>query len=112
MMLTDPLLLVAERCPVEYRSTAACHRLTAVLDQPHSPAQVRDLSTSGAVLCLRHLVEPGALLTIEIYNSTGHFWHRKTLFVRQVESQYDGSYRVGGTFTWPLSETQLHELLG
>lgn len=93
------------------RDDTGCLPLTAVLDRPHSPVRVRDLSAAGASLIVDERVEPGALLTIELFNPTGQFWHRKAIHVLQVEAQPDGTWLVYGTFARPLRREQLHDLL-
>ena len=110
MIGTETLAPINDPCAYECGG-AACLRLTAVLDRHLEPAPVHDLSTTGAVLVLNHTIEPSTPLTIELYNPTGRFWHRKTLFVHHVEIQADGTYHVEGSFTRPLSEMQLRELL-
>jgi hypothetical protein len=70
-------------------------------------AQVRDISSLGVGLMLRHKVEPGMLVTINLENLAQRVVRTVLARVIFATAQPDGSWHVGCAFTFELSDEEL-----
>ena|SRR5208337_4937570 len=74
-------------------------------------ARVRNITVDGVQAALEQEVEADKPLTIELFNASRRCWHRKIMHVIYSDSQQDGTWRIGGSFSCPFSEEELQELL-
>jgi len=73
--------------------------------------QVRNISTGGLEVILGQEAEPNKLLTIELFNRSRNCWHLKAARVVYAFPHDQDRWRVGCSFSFPLSDSELQQLL-
>ena len=88
----------------------ACDFLSPVLEDLGA-ARIQGISNKGLGLIVRHKIEPGLLLAINVVNTDRSF--SKTMLVRvmHVTPQPGDFYLVGGEFQTPLTYEELKILV-
>jgi hypothetical protein len=74
-------------------------------------ATLHTLSTEGVGFILRHRLEPGIMLGVEMTRSSRLFRCQRTLRVWQTTEQADGTYLTECQFTSPIAYDQLQTLV-
>lgn len=87
-----------------------CHPLTDGKAEVAWPTRILEVSTSKISLLLDHRLEPGAVLSIELHNSTRTVVHR--MFVRGMYVRvHNTKWILGGVFAHKLRDEELRALL-
>lgn len=73
---------------------------------------IRNISNGGIEAVLGQAAEPNKLLTIELFNRARNCWHLKTVRVVYALPHENDRWRVGCSFSFPLSDNELQQLLG
>jgi hypothetical protein len=85
--------------------------VVAVLKEGVQAAHVHDISAGGIALVMEMRLQPGVLLTAELYNSSRLFFCSRLMRVTHVAEKEDGGYLIGCQFSSPLAYDQLQALL-
>jgi hypothetical protein len=112
-MLTEvlPAAKTERRTSTRHHSPCVpCHITTRLTSAP-SEAPMCDLSREGAAVLLPEPIEPGKLITVELFNQTGNFWHLKLLRVVHATPHDESTWKVGGMFLRTLSGEAVEALL-
>jgi hypothetical protein len=73
---------------------------------------LRDISARGLGVLLPRELAPASRLIIELFSTTGQFWHRKSVEVVHV-TDFDGAtWLVGSIFRQEFSAEELRALIG
>jgi hypothetical protein len=81
------------------------------IDMPLELAGVRNVSQSGIGLITRRRLEPGSVLTLNLFNAQRNIAFRVWMRVVYVKAQADGLFQVGGPFTAEISQEEVQWLV-
>jgi DNA-binding response OmpR family regulator len=98
---------VRYRCDLEN----SCQPLAASRTADHWQGQVVDLSVGGARVVLGRRFEVGTMLVLSVTKSAGEDTHRLLARVVRVSQEPDGRWDLGCSFTSPLADDDLRDLL-
>jgi hypothetical protein len=74
-------------------------------------AAVRDISRGGIGLILARRIQPGKVVTLNLFNVTRNFACQVVMRVIYTNKQADGSYFVGGAFGEELIDEEVQWLV-
>jgi hypothetical protein len=80
-------------------------------DMPPELAGVRNVSQSGIALITKRPLEPGTLVTVNLFNARRNIAFRVVMRVVYAKPQDDGLYCVGGPFTDEISQEEVQWLV-
>jgi len=83
----------------------------ACADTPLEVAGVRNVSQSGIALITQRPLQPGALVTLNLFNAQRNIAFRLWMHAVYVNAQDDGLYHVGGAFTEEISAEEVQWLV-
>src|SRR5947207_6936302 len=75
-------------------------------------AVVRDLSSRGIGLLLDKEVNPGKLLSAQLFNQAWRRWQMKTMRVVHVRLHENGWWVVGCSFAQPFGDEEFWAMIG
>jgi hypothetical protein len=75
-------------------------------------ATLRDISTRGLGVVLSCEPETPSHLVVELFDKTGHFWHRKGVQVIHVTPRGDGTWLMGSVFLQEFTPEEVQAILG
>lgn len=88
-----------------------CHPLTDGKTETGWPTRVLDISANKISLILDQRLEPGAVLSIELHNTTRSVVHRMFVRVMHVRIHPTGKWILGGLFAHKLRDDELRAFL-
>jgi hypothetical protein len=97
--------------PSSWNLETTCHPLTDGKTEVHWPTRILEVSTSKISLILDQRLEPGAVLSIELHNTTRSVVHRMFVRVMHVRIHPNGKWILGGVFAHKLRDEELRALL-
>jgi hypothetical protein len=95
-----------------FRCAGAGALSVSLIGAPEREMLVRNISTGGIEALIGQPAEPDQLLTIELFNRAKNCWHLKTVRIVYAFSHDETRWRVGCGFSFPLTESELQQLLG
>ena len=90
---------------------AKCEPLEQSDDTIFCTARVNDLSVRGVRLMVRYRLQPGALVSVAMWNRAETYRCVRTAQVAHANPLGDGAWSLGCEFTDPLDAEELERLL-
>ena len=86
-------------------------RVTGAQGETQDVVAVLDLSTAGARFVLRHRIEPGTVIRLDLTNPLSGYQSSASTRVVHVGEVPDGNFILGGSFARELGREEVQELL-
>lgn len=87
------------------------YHLSAMVEPGYCRAGVRNISPEGLSLVLNRRIEPGSVVSVDVYNKARRYSCQVPLRVVYVLEHPGGDYILGGAFARELSDDEVQGLL-